>query len=413
MLKVSVIIPNYNHARYISDAIQSALDQTYRPFEIIIVDDGSTDNSREVVAGFGDQVRYIWQENRGLAGARNTGIRAASGELIGLLDADDQWLPNFLDAMISLVGQHPEAAVYYCCACGMDEEGRILPQVFGGPPQPPDNIYQTLLRANYLIPSSMVLRRSAIVAAGLFDVLFRRLQDWEFWIRLLKGGNRFIGLADVLVRYRIHAATLSADPTSGIRASTALAVKHFGHDDGLWQTWECEKRRAYGGIYRYHLLTTVQRQDDWERGGAYLRRALQVDPTLAEDLSLFYELALGNQPPGFRGTPQYLHIEDNAVRISNLLSDVFDSTNSPELDALRRQVYGTAYFAIGLVAYNTGNRSLSRWFLVKASHFQTDLCRKTCILRLLVKSFISRSFLDKLRRIREQIGTRLQLKSIL
>ena len=99
---VSIIIPNFNQARFVVSAIESALGQTYPFFEIIVVDDGSTDNSREVVARFGNKVRYMWQKNQGLAGARNTGIKAAKGEFIGLLDADDEWERNFLDSMLAL-----------------------------------------------------------------------------------------------------------------------------------------------------------------------------------------------------------------------------------------------------------------------------------------------------------------------
>jgi glycosyltransferase involved in cell wall biosynthesis len=115
--RVSVVIPNYNHTRFITGAIQSVLNQTYRSFEVIVVDDGSTDNSREVVASFGSQVRYIWQENQGLAGARNTGIRAARGQLIGLLDADDQWLPDFLEKMVALADElrrWMKPVAFYC-----------------------------------------------------------------------------------------------------------------------------------------------------------------------------------------------------------------------------------------------------------------------------------------------------------
>ncbi|HEX9077055.1 MAG TPA: glycosyltransferase family A protein, partial [Anaerolineae bacterium] len=98
--RVSVVIPSYNHARYLRDAIRSVIAQTYRDFEIIIVDDGSSDDTPQVVAGFGNAVRYIRQENRGLAGARNTGVRAARGAFIGLLDADDIWMPEYLASML-------------------------------------------------------------------------------------------------------------------------------------------------------------------------------------------------------------------------------------------------------------------------------------------------------------------------
>ena len=105
------------------------------------MDDGSTDNTKEVVHVFTGKVRYIFQRNKGLAGARNTGIRAANGELIGLLDADDQWLPDFLEWMVALVNENQDAAVFYCNARSMDEYGHALPQILGGPALSSEQIY--------------------------------------------------------------------------------------------------------------------------------------------------------------------------------------------------------------------------------------------------------------------------------
>jgi glycosyltransferase involved in cell wall biosynthesis len=398
--RVSFITPNYNHTRYISAAIDSVLDQTYRSFEIIVVDDGSTDNSREVVAGFGDQVRYIWQENQGLGGARNTGIRASQSELIGLLDADDQWLPTFLETMVALADQHSQAAVYYCCARGMDIEGHDLPQVFGGPVGSPDILYRTLLRANFLIPSTILMRRSSVMKAGMFEQTLRSIhgcEDWDLWLRIAPDYD-FVGTPECLVRYRLHGSTFSADPDRMQQAVRAVTEKHFGPDDGRSPTWSQEKRRAYGGVYRYHLLTSVQRQEDWDAGALYLRQALRADPTLAVDLNLFYDLALGSQPPGQRGTPYQLNLEENANHISSLLSDVFGSSAASELESVRRQTYGTAHYALGLVAYNAGQISPSRRFLLKALYYRPELSRDGLAMGNLVKSLINRSLLERIRK---------------
>ncbi len=108
---VSIIIPNFNHGPFIADAIRCVLNQDYRSFEIIVVDDGSTDNSREVVAEFGEQVHYIWQENQGLSAARNTGIQAAKGAYIALLDADDMYEPNFLSTLMKALQEDPRPMV--------------------------------------------------------------------------------------------------------------------------------------------------------------------------------------------------------------------------------------------------------------------------------------------------------------
>jgi glycosyltransferase involved in cell wall biosynthesis len=352
--KVSVIIPAYNQGQYLSQAINSVLAQTYCNFEIIVVDDGSTDESREVVSQFGNQVRYIWQENKGLGGARNTGIRAARGELIGLLDADDEWLPNFLETMVSLARQHPEASVYYCRAQSMDTNGYKLPQIFGGLVRQTDTMYQTLLRANFLIPSTIVARRSDIIAAGMFDQSSQDIhgcEDWDLWLHLALD-HEFIGTDGCFVRYRLHGNSLSANSVGMQRAAQAVMEKHFGHDDGDYQNWSNEKRRAYGGVYRYCLLTSIQHQRDWRSSIEYLRQALQIDPTLSVDLTFFYDLALGAQPNGYRGTSHYLDLEENEHHLMTMLSNVFESTNSIEFQSLRDQTFGTAYYALGLVAYN-------------------------------------------------------------
>jgi glycosyltransferase involved in cell wall biosynthesis len=391
---VSIIIPNYNHTRFITGAIQSVLDQSYRSFEIIVVDDGSTDNSREVVAQFGDQVRYIWQENQGLGAARNTGIRAAEGELIGLLDADDQWQPVFLETMVSLAARYPEAAIYYCAAQGMDATGCELPQQFGGPVGPPDTLYSTLLRANFLIPSTIVMRRSVVMAADLFDQTLRSCEDWDLWLRILPQ-HIFVGTSQCLVRYRLHDSSLSTNPIGMQQAARAVIEKHFGPDDGQWQNWSKEKRRAYGGVYRYHLLTSIQRQGDWKAGTHYLRQALQADPTLATDVDLFYDLALGSQPPGHRGTSTQLNLADNANDITTMLIELFDSPEAADLLSLRRQTLGTAHFALGLVAYNTGRQSYSRRFLLKALYFRPDLWREPRVSGNLMKSLLNGSMLRR------------------
>ena len=398
-LQVSVIIPAYNQGQYLGQAINSVLTQTYCRYEIIIVDDGSTDHSREVVSNFGARVRYIWQENKGLGGARNTGIRAAQGEFIGFLDADDQWLPTYLETMLSLTRKYPEAAVYYCRAQGMDTDGVTLPQVFGSPDRQPDMMYHTLLRTNFIIPSTILARRSTLIAAGLFDQSSRDIhgcEDWDLWLRLASDHD-FSGAGECLVHYRLHDSSLSANPAGMQRAARTVITKHFGPDDGDYQNWTNEKRLAYGGLYRYHLLTSVQGQQDWRVGAQYLRQALQVDPTIALDLTLFYDLALGIQPQGYRGTTFQLDLENNAVQINHMLLEVFNSPLASKLQPIRRQAYSTAYFALGLVAYNTGQLSFARRFLIRATRFRPELWLNGQVFGNIVKSLVDRTVLERVR----------------
>lgn len=109
--RVSVIIPTYNRVSYIRRAIDSVLSQTYRDFEVIVVDDGSSDSTKDVVAGYGAAVRYVFQQNQGPGAARNHGIRVAAGAYLAFLDSDDAWLPNFLEKTVSALEEHPEVDV--------------------------------------------------------------------------------------------------------------------------------------------------------------------------------------------------------------------------------------------------------------------------------------------------------------
>ena len=402
--RVSVVIPNYNHTRYVAGAIQSVLDQSVPAYELIVVDDGSTDESREVVSRFGSQVRYIWQENQGLAGARNTGIRAATGELVGLLDADDQWLPTYLETMLPLADQYPEAAVYYCQARCVDEMGAGLPRVLGGPVVDPDSIYSTLLRANFLLPSTTLLRRDVIVQAGLFDSSLRSCEDWDLWLRILPE-QRFVGTSECLVFYRQHDKSLSKNIDGMLQAAQAVIEKNFGPDDGAPHCWSAEKRRAFGGLYRYYALSHVQHQDNWSAAVPYLRQALLVDPTLSQDLSFFYDLAMGSQPVGRRGTAQQLDLDSNAERLLHLLAAMFDTAEGSNLQPLVRKTYGTAYFAVGLLAYNTQQLGISRRALAQALYYRPELYQDARVSGNLLKAFAGATVVSGLRRFSGRVAS--------
>jgi glycosyltransferase involved in cell wall biosynthesis len=396
MPKVSIIIPNYNQTKFLREAIQSALNQTYKSFEIIVVDDGSSDNCREMVDEFGEQVRYRWQENKGLGGARNTGIRAAQGELIGLLDADDMWKPTFLEKMVYLASQNPDAGVYYCSAQAIDENGHKLPQVFGSPARPPETLYWTLLRSNFIIPSTILMRRSIVINAGLFDRSFRSCEDWDLWLRLLPD-CKFVGTSDCLVKYRIHGESLSADSNKMQQAYRAVVEKHFGSEEGDPTKWSDEKKRTYGGVYRYNAITSFQSLSSYQSTAENLRRGLIIDPTLSIDLDLFFNLAIGNQIVRYNATVGHIDIERNAISISSLLTDVFSPPLPENLATLRQQTEGTANFALGLVAYNSGQRKLSRRFFLTALKNRRELFHNKLILSDLLKSFLSQSLFDRIK----------------
>jgi len=199
---VSVIIPTYNRAHLVGRAIRSVLNQTYQDFEIIVVDDGSTDNTEEVVKSFNDpRIRYIRHEkNRGGSAARNTGIRAARGEYIAFLDSDDEWLPTKLEKQIELLETAPAIGAVYS-GYVVIQEGRPL-ELYR--PKRAGNLYPDLLIYNFTGPcSTYVIRRECLKAVGYFDVNLPSHQDYDLWIRISKRYS--IGyVPDILVRWHRH-----------------------------------------------------------------------------------------------------------------------------------------------------------------------------------------------------------------
>lgn len=202
---VSVVIPTFNHAVFLADALRTVIAQTYAPVEIIVVDNYSTDNTAEVIAAAKHSaLKYVKFANRGIiAAARNAGIRAASGEYIAFLDADDEWFPEKLALQIPhlLVGSlagvasdltYTGAASYAESEFGKGEEGWH------------DYDYAELVRQNAVTTSSMVVRRADLERVGGFDELpaFNVIEDWELWLRLAISG-RIRVLGTPLVRYRI------------------------------------------------------------------------------------------------------------------------------------------------------------------------------------------------------------------
>lgn len=397
MPKVSVIIPAYNQAQFLEGAIRSVLCQTFRDYEIIVVDDGSTDNTPAVAEKFASQIRYIRQENKGLAGARNTGIRAAQGEWIGLLDSDDEWLPGYLEEMAELAEKNPEAVVFYCAAQGVDVDGKPLPQQFVAPVLPPEQLHRALVRANCLIPSTILMRTAVVREAGYFDESLRSCEDWDLWLRLLPK-QVFVGSAECLVKYRIHGSSLSTNPTGMQQAARAVIEKHFGVDDGKPAEWSELKRRAWGGLYFYHAWTSILRKGDWEAAGEYIASALRTDPDLISSLDFYYELLLGRQPVGYRGSSQFLDLPHNFRALQSILVKL--ETTQPQLKEKKPSAY--ACYAAGLLAYNTQNLSLARGYLLAALRQSKALWRDRRLMSLLMRAWAPRPLLRLLRTLKRR-----------
>ena len=183
---VTAVIPSYNSAKLLPRCIESVLTQTVPVSEILVIDDGSTDNTAEVVAQFPAPVRLIQQKNAGVAAARNAGIRAAAGEWIGFLDADDRWLPNKTELELRCAARHPNAAVIYCDADVLLPDGSSAGQFLSDKGPKSGRVYDRLLESFFVLPSTALVRRDALISCGMFTEHLRKMEDYDLWIRMAR-----------------------------------------------------------------------------------------------------------------------------------------------------------------------------------------------------------------------------------
>jgi glycosyltransferase involved in cell wall biosynthesis len=201
-----VVIPCYNQASFLAEAVASALEQSYPDKEVIVVNDGSPDEAAQVAASFGDAIIYVEQPNKGLSGARNTGIKASRGDLIAFLDSDDAYLPDALKTQADYLATHGEIA-FVCGDAALfdgDKDIGLKSGLSGGPAHPQNFRWDTVEYC--ATPSTVMLRRSCFDRAGFFDeTLKNAAEDWLMWVQLARQFEMAY-IDKPLVRYRVHGA---------------------------------------------------------------------------------------------------------------------------------------------------------------------------------------------------------------
>jgi glycosyltransferase involved in cell wall biosynthesis len=180
--QVSVIIPTYNRARIIKEAVDSVLAQDFKHFELIVVDDGSTDNTSDVLAPYGDDVSIFFQENKGVSAARNRGIAEASGQFIAFLDSDDLWLPKKLATQVDFFNQTPDALICQTEEVWIRNGIRVNPKKRHK--KPSGMIFERSLALCLVSPSAVMMRRELLDSAGGFDETLPVCEDYDLWLRI-------------------------------------------------------------------------------------------------------------------------------------------------------------------------------------------------------------------------------------
>ncbi len=215
MPRVSVIIPTFNCARFLGRALDTAFAQTFTDYEVIVVDDGSTDNTQDVLGRYGAKINYLYQPNRGLSAARNLALSKASGELIAYLDADDMWYPHKLKQQVAFLDAHTDCGLVHSDATFIDENDGILFYAYLRHtlrPGAQGACLLSLLRKNtVLTPTTVVEQRECIEKIGRFDERFRSCQDYFHWLLLAMEGVRFAYIDEPLAMYRKSMGSLSSN----------------------------------------------------------------------------------------------------------------------------------------------------------------------------------------------------------
>ena len=245
---VSVIIPTYNYGKFISDGIESALAQTFTPIEIVVVDDGSTDETESVVKSFGDKVRYIIQQNAGVCAARNRGVVESSGEFIAFLDADDHWEPTKIEKQLAKFEEDPEIGLVHCGMREFDSTtGETIAVHLDGDEGWVAKDIALWERPVVIGPGgSIMVRREVFDRVGRFDERLKNGEDWEFCFRVAQKYK--VGFVrEPLVNYRNHGANATKNVREMERSTLIAWNKVFSTDD---VNIRGSRRRSYGNLHK-------------------------------------------------------------------------------------------------------------------------------------------------------------------
>ena len=258
---VSVIIPAYNQAQYIGRTLESVIQQRFRDYEIIVVNDGSTDDTSQVLEDYREHIQLITQANAGPSAARNTGIKASRGELIAFLDSDDLWMPDMLSSTVEFLNTHQECD-WVCGAWNhIDEHGNMISEVrdmsWHHDIVDRGQLLQELALWNLFLVHVLLLRRRLFECCGAFDESLRAAEDWDLWLRLAAHGHT-LGIIDRHVAsYRRHGSSMTFRP-QGMKDAALRVVTKFYSTPHLPQ--EIMELRTHARIH-IHLYVAQFYQD--------------------------------------------------------------------------------------------------------------------------------------------------------
>jgi glycosyltransferase involved in cell wall biosynthesis len=266
---VSVVIATRNYAQYLGSAITSVLNQTLTDFELLIIDDGSTDSTRQVVQKFRSdpRMRYIASNNLGQTRAKNLGITLSCAPKIAFLDGDDLWHPSKLEKQLDFFGKDPEVALVHCRRQLIDSEGNLLPTI--QPEGAQGKVYDTILQSNPVCFSSIMIRREVLDRVGWFDERLELAIDYDLWLRVSRD-YRFGFIDEILVDYRTGHGNLSKRLIDRLQSVTSTMRRSLDRRDNSRNVSQKALQNAWGSTYRT-LAYATRETSRWQAIKACLK----------------------------------------------------------------------------------------------------------------------------------------------
>jgi glycosyltransferase involved in cell wall biosynthesis len=272
-------MPAYNAEKYIGEAIQSVLAQTHSNWELIVIDDGSTDGTADAVrriAANETRITYLFQENSRLGKARNNAIQHSSGNLIAFLDSDDIWLPQKLEIQLR-TQKNTNADVIFTGAHifwedNVSDETKAFPIVPGM--HPGNEMLDLLLKLNFIPVMSVMMKREAFDTAGPFEeaAAYHGCEDYDLWLKLAKRGALFYGIEEKLIRYRRHSAAMTHKDSHVLKPMLRVVTRHI-KDGGLSEAAKIHRVRT---LYR-ELIASLIEEGESAEAEAYLKEFSRWD----------------------------------------------------------------------------------------------------------------------------------------
>ncbi len=387
MPSVSVIIPTHNRATFLLCTLASVLRQTFADFEIIVVDDGSTDDTAARVRGLGDaRIQLVQQEKQERAIARNTGIRHARGEFVAFLDDDDVWQPDFLAHTLRAFESH--FGVVYCGWSFIDARDEPLPEA-PHLPQARGAVLTDFFRGCFFPTSAALVRRACLENVGDFDPLLVPVEDWDMWLRLSLKRVEFDVVPEPLLLYRLHDqnstnALERVESSARNLLSKTFAVLGASFADARTEAFA---RLDYSNAVKYFGAGQS------ERAAEFFARAVSAFPSLLDDVATFYQIICAMQPDGYKGTAERLDLAQGRDYVERALATCF--AQDAALQSRRASAYANAYITLARLHFARREMSAARRFLRMAIQSNPHLATRVQTWSLGAKTIVPAPMLEQ------------------